>query len=358
MKPISGRLIYNEARRVFRDLNAFVRIQTPWPDAPDHVFREGYVPIIVKGPKAGSFKNHVLNISIDAPGHYELDGSEEKFVIHVDDMGKFCRSWMYSDLSHPPLNPHLRLTLTFRDPYTPEYEEKRIPRALQQKLLSSFWQVKNLRDVVVEGDPKPYPTLVKEMREAMDVPHRSPEKCLLEATELKDKGNKLLTSGNYAGALELYRQAWLAMHVVIVGHERHIHGEAFFNRQLTEPPWKDQHGGNVRLTLRIILVANTVLAYLNMENWAEAKFWGMRTIKIMRTSLGLSEEDGGNPEEEAMTSFPAAATLGKIYYRTALAWKGLDDKSEARRLLRVAAIYLPNDEKVQQEIAACALRLG
>lgn len=51
-------------------------------------------------------------------------------------------------------------------------------------------------------------------------------------------------------------------------------------------------------------------------------------------------------------------TVGKIYYRTAVAFKELGDKTWARKLLRVAHVYLPRDENVKRELAACALRLG
>ena len=91
----------------------------------------------------------------------------------------------------------------------------------------------------------------------------------------------------------------------------------------------------------------------------EARFWGLRTINNIRQAIGLPEgEEAQNPEDEAMPNFLAANEMGKIYYRTALAEKALDNKSEARKLLKVARIYLPADQNVQKEIAACALRLG
>lgn len=60
-------------------------------------------------------------------------------------------------------------------------------------------------------------------------------------------------------------------------------------------------------------------------------------------------------KQELLTS---SFTVGKIYYRTGVAFKELDDKARARKLLRVAAVYLPRDEHVKRELAACALRLG
>ena len=74
--------------------------------------------------------------------------------------------------------------------------------------------------------------------------------------------------------------------------------------------------------------------------------------------MGADDRHNIQPEDEAVLGFPAATEMGKIYYRTALAKKALDEKMEARKLLRVAAIYLPRDEMVKTELAACALRLG
>ncbi len=52
------------------------------------------------------------------------------------------------------------------------------------------------------------------------------------------------------------------------------------------------------------------------------------------------------------------AIVGKIYYRTGVAFRELGDRTQARRLLRVANVYLPRDENVKRELAQCALRLG
>jgi hypothetical protein len=52
--------------------------------------------------------------------------------------------------------------------------------------------------------------------------------------------------------------------------------------------------------------------------------------------------------------------MGKIYFRTALALKALDEKSEARKLARVAMVYLPGagDQKaLQQLLRDCMLRI-
>jgi hypothetical protein len=73
--------------------------------------------------------------------------------------------------------------------------------------------------------------------------------------------------------------------------------------------------------------------------------------------VGADERHELLPEDEAALNFPAADQMGKIYYRTALAYKEMGNKAKARKLLMVARAYLPRDEHVRNEIAACTLRI-
>ena len=188
------------------------------------------------------------------------------------------------------------------------------------------------------------------MRKEMKVPYDSPELCLEEATKLKDAGNAAMRK-DPARAIELYFESFEKIHIICTGRRRSIWGDAWFDRILDGGPFAGEHGQVVRLILRVRLVANIVKAYLDLEDYTMAAFWGMRTIKMMRDATG-SEED------EPMLSFPAAVEMGKIFYRTAVAYKAQGDTSEARRLLRVAAGYLPRDEAIKRELASVALRLG
>ena len=350
--------IYIEARKVFRDLNVFVRVETPWPEAQEHVAFEGHVPILMKKARAQRFRGYSMSVVIDAPQSPMADTDSEFFVILLDDLEKFTKTWFYADLSHPGLNRFLRLTLMLRDPYTPAWEEKRMPKWLQQKMLMPFGMVKDLREVVVNGDPKPFASVETELRELQAVPHESAEYCLREATRKKLEGNNELKNGNINAALKLYTEAWEAMHVVVKGRQRHIHADAFFGRELIEDPFKGKNGQAERLMLRVHLVANTCQAYLKLEDWDEACFWGMRSIRMLREAMGADDRHDIPAEDEAVLGFPAADQMGKIYYRTALAFKELGDKTQARKLLRVASVYLPRDESVKRELAACALKLG
>lgn len=353
-----NRQIYYEARKIFRDLNRFVRVETPWPQAADHVALEGHVPIVISGPKAQQFQGHVMNVAISAPEYPEMGDYKERFHILAEDVEKFAKVWSYGGLSHPGMNPHLRLDLQLRDPYTPEYEEKRMSKQLQQQLLFPFGGVKDLAEFNITGDSKPLASIVTEVRELQKQPYPSPEHCLRETIRHKDEGNAALKAGNYCEAISLYHQAWEAMHIIIKGRKRHIHGDAFFARELREEPFIGKSAQRERLILRVTLVANTCLVYLKLEDYEECLFWGMRTINMLRDAMGVEEDTVLSAEDEAVLQFPAAAQMGKIYYRCALAHKYMDDKSEARRLLRVAREYLPHDKAVAEEIAACALRIG
>ena len=115
---------------------------------------------------------------------------------------------------------------------------------------------------------------------------------------------------------------------------------------------------------------------------------------MLREAMGADPDADIPPNDEAVLGFPAADSMGRIYYRTALAYKvskirntgalerlfdivvhwvnaaemanqltlnmqELDEKYEARKLLYVAQVYLGRDnEDVKRELQACTLRLG
>lgn len=349
-----NRQIYYEARKVFGQENIFVRIETPWAEAAQHIAGEGQVPILVQDPKADRFEHYHLSVAIDAAHYQYLEHESRRLVIMADDLPTFCKMWFYSDLSHPYLNSHLDLVLHIRNPYSTSLEQTPVPKALQQKLLEPFGMVKGLNTVSVHGEH--YASLQKSMRDAMAIPPSSPEECLDAATKLKDAGNAALAKNNPHEALKLYNDAFAAIHIICRGRRRHIWADAFFEKELAGGLYDGKHGQMIRLLLRVRLVANTVQAYLKLENYEEARFWGMRSIQLMRQATGVGEE--GREEDEVMLDFVGATEMGKIYYRTGIACRELDDKSEARKLLRVAAMYLPHDQKVQEALASVALRIG
>ncbi|KAL9616461.1 MAG: hypothetical protein Q9160_008677 [Pyrenula sp. 1 TL-2023] len=348
----TNRQIHDESLHIFRRLYQFVRIQTPWPQAQQHVASEGYVPIICSGQRAATFKNHHMLVDIDTP-EFPFTADIHSFVCIVDDLPLFTQMWFYSDLGHSDqLNPHLRLTLIIQDPYVPVGGEPTIPVSLQRRLLKPFSIVKNLYTFDINGPSQQLSkSLEKDVRKAMTAPYDSPEKCLEAADRLKSLGNDALNKGDYREAIRQYEASFLAMHILVKGRRRNIWADAFFHADLKGGIFDGQNGHTVRLLLRIRLVANIVLAYLKLGEAEEARFWGMRTITLFRDAVG-------GTEDTAMQGFFASKEIGKIYYRTALAKKELGDRGGARELINIAAKYLPGDRIVQEEVGRLALKLG
>lgn len=351
-----NRQIYHEARRIFLEQNTFVKITTPFPQSKFQVADDG-VGIVAIESCADSFTQHGLEVLITFPSaNYQEE--EDTFVIHIDDLPKFCESWFYSAADYPDLNRHLTLELTLRDPLsataldnTPV--EGKVLKPLQERLLYPFGRIKNLMGVDVKGDPEPEDAVVAELKRLMAIPLGTPLERLILATEHKDAGNVALMANRPLEALEHYRKAWEAMFIIVEGRTRRIHGEHYFDTIITEPPFEGQHAHMVAIVLRVRLVANTLLAYLKLEDWDTVVHIGMRTINIMRGGRNNLE-----PEQEASNGWIAGPEMGKIYYRTALAYKEMDDKYEARQLLKVAVLYLPNEQRVRELVRECALRLG
>ncbi|KAI1740747.1 hypothetical protein F4680DRAFT_417719 [Xylaria scruposa] len=352
-----NRQIYYEARDIFRTLNVFLRVETPWSEAEQHVNVVGHVPILMQGERASRFQGHSMQVIIETPEAGEHDGGTHHFVMLADDLPGFTKAWFYWNLSHPGLNKWLSLKLHLRDPYTPDWDEKHVRREVQRKLFLPFGDVKGLMHFSVTGDPKPQPKIVAELHTLQALETAPPEQCLAECMRLKNEGNELLQKGQYRAALDVYTRAWEAIHIVVKGRQRHVHAEAFFARELVDEPFAGKNGQLERMNLRLQLVANTCLAYLKLGDWHELQFWGMRTIQLMRQATGANEVPIA-PEDEALLGFPSAPQVGKIYYRTARAFLELGDRSEARRLLRVAQVYLPNDQTVQKSLASLALKIG
>ena len=344
--------IYYEARNIFRKNNIFVSIETPWPEAQQHIRNQGYVPILITDEQASRFSNQHLAVSIHAPRYQNLQPLR-KFVILLDDLHKFTTMWYYSDLSHPGLNSNLRLKLKLQDPYAVSLETRPVPKALQLKLLEPFGEVKGLFDVEFDGEI--YSSVKKTVKDLMAVPYKTVEECLDEGIKLKEKGNEALGKKEYKEAIKLYEQSFLAIHIVCDGRRRSIWGDAYFDKQIHTGTFKGQNAQQVRLVLRIRLVANTVHAYLQLEDYEEARFWGKRSIDMMPYVLQAAEED--DLTSAGLDNFIATPEIGKIFFRTAIASKALGDEIEAQIFLKVATKLLPNDLKVRAEYNALAPRI-
>ena len=380
--------VYAEAKRVFRVLacNTFARIETPWEEAQQHVMVEGMVPVVASGRAAENFHHIHVRIIIDAPFHELEDEDTKKFIVFVDDMERFTKMWMYSDLSYSgDLNPHLRLRLILQNPSVPAGDDYiKMSKALQKKILLPFGNVKNLRDVKVLSSESGViidKSVEEEMRRIISAPYDTAEVCLDKTKKLMDEGDRLTegvdgdvngngaTSPNYLGAVEKYIEAFAAMHIVCIKRRRSIWGDAWFDRVLQSGYYKGKHGQIVRLTLRVELVSAVTNAYYqvgmtskapdDLKYLSEAHFWGDRTIGLIREHV--------SPNDIPHDNFPREArrAMGKLYLKTGMAGMELakhvplqlDDrrsstdqrmKPDAKRMLMAARRWCPDDEEVEK----------
>ncbi|KAL8798279.1 MAG: hypothetical protein Q9223_007948 [Gallowayella weberi] len=348
----TNRQIYHESKKAFQD-NIFIKITTPWSESIEHISSEGRVPMIAVGPAAEAYKSFHLWIWIDAPGAPSRDTSYS-MLICLDDLLAFTRMWRFSNLTHGGLNPHLRLKLILQDPHVPD---RKIPKALQTRLLQPFGLVKDLHSFSLHGE-RVLPSVEEALKKEQATPEPSPAECLETATALKDAGNKSLQANDYPAALQHYTDAFAAIHIVVSGRKRYVHADGYYGGVLTSGTYSGQRSDYVRLVLRVKLVANFIQTYLKMQEWEDARFWGKRSIVLFRASLTGREGDdlGGDFDKDwvwaknsAGMGFPARNEMGKILYRTALASRELGYEKEELNLIQAAAIYLPNDEVVQAE---------
>jgi hypothetical protein len=83
--------VYFESRKVFRQLNVFARIETPWDEAQRHVAMEGNVPVLASGQDAENFTDVHLRVVIDAPRYTDMERDNRKFIVLADDLEAFTK---------------------------------------------------------------------------------------------------------------------------------------------------------------------------------------------------------------------------------------------------------------------------
>lgn len=312
---LTNHQIYREAKKIFQD-NIFIKITTPWPEAIGHIRSEGKVPSVTTGDKAATFLDFHLWVFIDTPAtQYPHQQGSFSMLICLEDLEAFTRMWHFSNLNHFGLNHHLRLKLSIQDPHVPS---RKLPKSLQARLLLPFGAIKDLHTFSVHG-PKLLDSVQDALKAEREIPDPTPEECLSKGDALKKAGNQLLKSGSYREALEKYTASFSAIHITVSGRTRIIHAEGYYIRELTSGPHKGMRGDYVRLILRVQLVANIVFAYLKLEEFAEAHFWGKRSIVLFRQSVtGDDSEDLGGEDPQSWlraARFPAHDVMGRIFYR-------------------------------------------
>ncbi|KAI9879609.1 MAG: hypothetical protein M1830_007969 [Pleopsidium flavum] len=328
----TNRQIHTEALEVFHD-NQFVRITCSWLAFED-LLAEAKFPLI--GAKYGKarnftehpFKQHHMAVILD----YMEDKYEELFITAItcqEDVGEFCKMLYYFDCSSPGFNQHLFITLAVQDPHQP----RALSPEMQRSLLTPFGMLKDLEGAQFSGYITP--SVALEVQEAMAIPAPTPEQSLEHATVLKDAGNAALQAGNYPLSISKYHQAYEAMHITVDGRRMIIRLEGF-STTLQGGMYDGQRLDHVRHVLCARLNANIVLAYLKMADYHNAYFWGCRGVQ------GLKNQNG--------SSVLSGAEKARLYYRRALASKGLRKHGSAVEDLEEALELVPGDATIRTEL--------
>jgi hypothetical protein len=264
------------------------------------------VPIVCTGAHADAFTGHHGEVSISAPLHQAA--AEHAVVMLVDDLHLFTRTWYYSALSYPMLNDRLSVSFLLRDP---EGEGREIPLSLQNKLLLPFGAVKGLHGTQIHGYA---PSVQEELAKGQAQPIPSLQEACETATELMIAGDTAMTSlpPDATQALDLYKKAFHAIHILIHGRTRRVLGDGFFHAPIKAGRYAGQTGMTVRVLLRLKLVSRTIAAYNKLREWGEAAHWGLRSIGIISESLDSGFED-------FLTEFLGREDVGYIYLRTGIA---------------------------------------
>lgn len=348
-----NKLVHAEAKKIFQD-NIFIKITTPWPQSIQHINNEGKVPIVAEGRRASAFKQYHLHIFVDTPdpaAHYY--GDTVSMLTCLEDLPAFTHMWRYSNLNYRrDLNLSLTLQLTIQDPHVPT---RKLSKKVQEQLLLPFGEVKGLAKFSLQGTHL-LPSVEKKLADLRAQEEPPVEACLASAEALKNEGNTKLTAGKYKEALDFYIKSFAAIHIEVDGRKRNIHCDGYFQTDLSSGPDRGKRADYVRMILRVRLVSNIVFALLKLKDYAEAHFWGKRSIVLFRQSMTGNDEDdidysGGWILQLRQMQWPAQTEMGKIFYRTALAAREMGKEADVKTLIEAASVYLPHDEIVQKEKA-------
>lgn len=296
------------------------------------------MPIVCADSKAAACKAHHAVVQIDSP----LQGVEPEHMVVMlaDDLPLFAKTWYYSALSYPMLNERLHATFTLRNPFKQEDDndnganESRedmteedglgIPISLQKKLLLPFEHVKGLAGVFVHGYSR---SVQSELARLQGLPIPTLQQSLESAADLMLAGDTALSNPDVSPsaaaleALDRYKKAFHAIHILIYHRTRRVMADVFFHDTVTQGRYAGQTGMTIRIILRLQLVARTIAAYNQLRQWDDSAFWGMRSINILTESFSSSFE-------AFLTHVHEGADVGFIYLRTGIAFWHMERNRE------------------------------
>ncbi|KAE8840803.1 hypothetical protein PTNB85_04202 [Pyrenophora teres f. teres] len=341
--------IHAESKKVWKRENVFVKIATPWPSAGmyrvyimategapealaqspadrlNHISSEGLVPIVCTESRANEFSSHYAVVQITAPFHGVV--AEHMVVMLVDDLHLFAQTWYYSALSYPMLNERLSTMFILRNPnreVDSDEQDIGVPLSIQRRLLYPFEHVKGLHGTEFQNYD---PTIQAELSRLQAKPIPTLQEALESATDYMEAGDVALTAPNTdtetsaLQALDLYRKAFHAIHILIHNRTRRVMADMFFHDSVAKGRYAGQTGITIRVILRLKLVSRTVAAYNKLGRWDDAAFWGMRSIRILRET--------SNPDFEAfLTEVLGGMDIALLYVRTGIAFWKMEQQQE------------------------------
>ncbi|KAF6217637.1 hypothetical protein HO133_006739 [Letharia lupina] len=343
----TNRQIHDEATAVLRE-NRFINIITSWTSFKQDILVQGKFPIIAEGDdRSPSPESHML-VLLDFMG--DVDTSRlYAYVTCLADLPHLCRLLFYASSLSPNFSSLLHVTLAIRDPQG-RAEKTVVPKALQEALMMPFAVLKGLHGLTIKGARNK--AVEKELRKAMGVPNPTAAEYLEAAAGLKDAGNAAFKVGDYALSIRIYIQAYEAMHFIVEGKRFAIMLDGYFaSNPLTGGRFEGQRGDLVRHHLGSQLSWNILAAYLKMEDWEQAYFWGERAISDIEYADVQQSILDGTP------NLVTGAEKAKVYWRMAVASQALDRKQVWARSLMKAYMFAPQDKTIMREMEALEKRL-
>ncbi|KAG8526032.1 uncharacterized protein KY384_000794 [Bacidia gigantensis] len=401
-----SRQIHTETLPLFRSLNRFVKISTPWSEAIRHINSEGGVGVVAIGSQATDFQNFHLRVLISTamvPGMGTTDPENYDMITEMGELEGFVRTWGFSHLnSARHLNPHLVLRVDLKEPYPRQStgqaaKQKGLDVALQTRLLSPFGKLKDLNQMLFDFHGRPFfeggdvDEEVKEMViKEQAIPELTPEERIQRCKELGIEGEVCIGKKEYKQAIDCYLKAFEAVHIYHTesGRKREVHCDSYYAVELRDGDYRGQFGHLVRIMLRISLVARVMDAFIKLQEWEDALFWGRRSISTFKSSLQSQSQENADPEiyperhvvhatrkvdsmwlidgywetfmrEAKAMQFAGKPDMGLIFYRTAIAGREVrrKDDEEVRACMDAAEAFRPEDPLVKVEAKAMALRI-
>ena len=283
------------------------------------------------------------------------------YITCLEDLPHLCRLLFYSSCQFKDFSSLLHITLAIKDPHAPRQQRPTaknkkaitpgVPKALQESLMMPFAILKGLDGLTIKGARDK--DAEQALRDAMAIPNPTAAEYLEEAAQLKDAGNAAFKAGEYALSIETYIRAYEAMHFIVDGARFAIMLDGYFalHNPLRGGRFSGRRGDLVRHHLGSQLSWNILAAYLKLENWGQAYFWGERAI---------SDIEHANVQQSILDGTPnlvTAAEKAKMYWRMAVAWKALDRKQVWARSLMKAHLFAPEDKGIEREMVALEERL-